>query len=337
MIRTADSARARGLCPVPARPQGNPRRACRAQRGAALLIAMLILTLVATVASAMVWHQQRAIEVEAAERASTQADEMLTAILDTARFFIRTLPAGTPMIDGTGIGQELKDMRLAELLAADRNNTVDSTLEAFFSAQIRDAQGRYNLRRLVADDGKVVEVELAGLRRLCDAAGVPTEVAEQLAAGLSRAWSGQDDEGPLPPGRLEQLAWLGVDASTLALLRPHVDILPMRTPVNANNATVPALLAAIDGADATTLQAVLARRPATGWRDLASLRTLMPEGVTVDDGRASVQTRLFTVRGSVRLGDRERVEQWLVEHRSSRGNEVVVLRHEPNPPPAPTR
>ena len=72
------------------------------------------------------------------------------------------------------------------------------------------------------------------------------------------------------------------DIGILALLRPHVDILPTRTPVNANNATVPALLAGIDGVDATTLQAALARRPATGWRDLASLRTLMPEGVTVE-------------------------------------------------------
>jgi general secretion pathway protein K len=298
------------------------------QHGAALLIAMLILTLVATVASAMVWHQQRAIEVEAAERANTQAGVMLTAILDTARFFIRTLPAGTPLVNGTGIGQELKDMRLAELLAADRDNNADSTLDAFFSAQITDAQGRYNLRRLIADDGKVIEVELAGLRRLCDAAGVSTDVADQLAAGLSKAWSGQDDEGPLPPGRLDQLAWLGVDANTLAQLRPHVDILPTRTPVNANNATVPALLAAIDGLDASSLQAVLNRRPPTGWRDLASLRTLLPQTVTVDDGRATVQTRYFNVRGSVRLGDRERIEQWLVELRSSRGNEVAVLRHQ---------
>ena len=43
------------------------------QRGAALLLAMLILTLVATLASGMVWQQWRAIQVESAERSRTQS------------------------------------------------------------------------------------------------------------------------------------------------------------------------------------------------------------------------------------------------------------------------
>ena len=301
----------------------------RAQQGAALLIAMLILTLVATVAAAMVWHQQRAIEVEAAERAGTQATVMLNAILDTARFFIRTLPPGTPVVNGTGIGQELKDMRLDQLLAADRNNNADTSLDAFFSAQITDAQGRYNLRRLVGDDGKALPTELAALRRLCQAAGLPAETADQLAQALGTAWSGQDDEGPLPPGRIDQLAWLGLDANVIATLRPHVDILPGRTPVNVNNATAPALVAAIDGIDAASAQILLNRRPPTGWKDLAGFRSLLPENITADDGRVAAQTRYFEVRASVRLGDRERVERWLLESRSDRANEVVVLRHSP--------
>ena len=302
----------------------------RAQQGAALLIAMLILTLVATVAAAMVWHQQRAIEVEAAERAGTQATVMLNAILDTARFFIRTLPPGTPVVNGTGIGQELKDMRLDQLLAADRNNNADTSLDAFFSAQITDAQGRYNLRRLVADDGKAVPGELAALRRLCQAVGLPAETADQMAAALGTAWSGQDDEGPLPPSRLDQLAWLGLDPTVIATLRPHVDVLPGRTPVNANNATAPALVAAVDGLDVAAAQLLLNRRPPTGWRDLAAFRALLPESITADDGRVATQTRLFEVRASVRLGDRERVQRWLLESRSDRGSDIVVLRHSPS-------
>jgi general secretion pathway protein K len=302
----------------------------RTQRGAALLIAMLVLTLVATVAAAMVWHQQRAIEVEAAERAGTQAGVMLNAIADTARFFIRTLPPGTPFVNGTGISQELKDMRLDQLLAADRNNNADTTLEAFFSAQITDAQGRYNLRRVVADDGKPVPVELAGLRRLCQAVGLPAETADQLAAALGPAWSGQDDEGPLPPGRIDQLAWLGLDANVIALLAPHVDVLPVRTAVNVNNASAPALLAAVDSLDAGSAQLIINRRPPTGWKEAAAFRALLPENAVVDEGRVGVQTRYFNLRASVRLGDRERVEQWLLESRSGGNNEVAVLRHRPS-------
>lgn len=43
------------------------------QRGSALLVAMLTLTLIATLAAGMVWQQFRAVQVEAAERARTQS------------------------------------------------------------------------------------------------------------------------------------------------------------------------------------------------------------------------------------------------------------------------
>jgi general secretion pathway protein K len=55
------------------------------QRGAALLLAMLIVTLVATLAAGMVWQQWRAIEVEGAERARTQASWLVQGAVDWAR------------------------------------------------------------------------------------------------------------------------------------------------------------------------------------------------------------------------------------------------------------
>ena len=43
------------------------------QRGAALLAAMLTVTLVATLAAAALWQQWRSVEVETSERAGVQA------------------------------------------------------------------------------------------------------------------------------------------------------------------------------------------------------------------------------------------------------------------------
>ncbi|MBE0589263.1 MAG: general secretion pathway protein GspK, partial [Hydrogenophaga sp.] len=59
------------------------------QRGAALLLAMLVVTLVATLASAAVWQQWRSAEVEAAERQRVQASWILTGALDWARLILR--------------------------------------------------------------------------------------------------------------------------------------------------------------------------------------------------------------------------------------------------------
>ena len=59
------------------------------QRGAALLTAMIIVALVATLAGSMVWQQWRAIQVEAAERARTQSAWILSGALDWARLILR--------------------------------------------------------------------------------------------------------------------------------------------------------------------------------------------------------------------------------------------------------
>jgi len=59
------------------------------QTGAALLMAMLTVTLVATFASAAMWQQWRSVEVETAERSRVQASWVLTGALDWARLILR--------------------------------------------------------------------------------------------------------------------------------------------------------------------------------------------------------------------------------------------------------
>ena len=68
-------------------PRLAPRR--RTQRGAALLVAMVLLTVVATLSAAMVWQQWRAVQVEAAERSRSQSAWILVGALDWARLILR--------------------------------------------------------------------------------------------------------------------------------------------------------------------------------------------------------------------------------------------------------
>jgi hypothetical protein len=64
--------------------------ACRRtrQQGAAILMAMLTVVLVATLASAALWQQWRAVEVESAERTRAQSSWVLTGALDWARLIL---------------------------------------------------------------------------------------------------------------------------------------------------------------------------------------------------------------------------------------------------------
>jgi hypothetical protein len=60
------------------------------QRGSALLLAMLTVTLVATLASASLWQQWQAVAVEQAQRQRTQAALLLQGAMDFAKFIAKS-------------------------------------------------------------------------------------------------------------------------------------------------------------------------------------------------------------------------------------------------------
>src|SRR6187399_2594435 len=142
----------------------SPIDSCRRQRGAALLTAMIIVALVATLAGSMVWQQWRAIQVEAAERARTQSAWVLSGALDWARLILRedAKTGGTDHL-GEPWAVPLAEARLSTFLAADKDNTEDAP-DAFLSGSITDANSRYNLADVVRN-GRIDPLELATLQR----------------------------------------------------------------------------------------------------------------------------------------------------------------------------
>src|SRR5205085_8977021 len=111
--------------PAGRRRQGGAMK--RTQRGAALLIAMLTVALVATLAAASLWQQWRSVEVETAERARVQSGWILTAALDWARLILREdARAGGADHLAEPWAVPLQEARLSTFLAADRNNTADA-------------------------------------------------------------------------------------------------------------------------------------------------------------------------------------------------------------------
>ena len=219
-------------------PPLRDRRASRqraAQEGAALLTAMIIVALIATLASSMIWQQWRAIQVESAERSRTQSAWILSGALDWARLILRedAKNGGTDHL-GEPWAVPLAEARLSTFLAADKDNTDDAP-DAFLSGSITDAQGRYNLAN-VATGGKIDPVEMAALLRLCETVGVSADVATRIASGLRDASpiappdpnaSGAaaavvtaPANPPIMPRSASQLSWLGVDAEALRGLEP---------------------------------------------------------------------------------------------------------------------
>lgn len=328
-------------------PGARPR-----QRGAALLTAMVIVTLVATMAATMLWQQWRAVQVESAERGRAQAYWILTGALDWARLILREdVRSGQPVTHlGEPWATPLAEARLSSFLAVDRENTDDAP-EAFLSGSMTDLQSRYNLRNLVAD-GKIVPQELAALRRLCEAAGLAPALADGLAENLRQAWVAAEratpeaaaaaasaaaaqgstlsplpDNPPLMPTTMDDLAWLGLDAASVARLKPYVVILPEPTRVNINTAPKEVIAAVIDGLDLSSAERLVQARQRSPMSSPSDAAPLMgrPALDALALARVDVDSAYFEVRGRLRFEDRVVEQRFLVKRV---GQEVITLHQE---------
>ena len=303
------------------------------QRGAALLTAMIIVTLVVTLASQMVWQQWRAVQVETAERARMQSAWILSGALAWAQLILREdAKSGRPTALTEPWATPLAEARLSTFLAVDKDNTSDDGPEAFLSGSIVDAQARYNLRNLV-DQGSVATVERDALRRLFQSINVAPDVADRIANGLERALEpAQAGSGganvPLLPETVAQMAWFGIDPESLELMAPYVVILPTHTPVNLNTASREVMLAAIDSLDLGTAERLVQVRQRTPFKSVDEVRAQIP-GIAIDDKRANVKSDYFEIRGRLRLEDRVLEEISLVQRRG-RDNIVPLTRRREN-------
>ncbi|MDP9900578.1 type II secretion system minor pseudopilin GspK [Variovorax ginsengisoli] len=168
----------------------------RAQRGAALLAAMLTVTLVATFAAAALWQQWRSAEIEAAERTRMQSAWVLIGALDWSRIILRE-DGNSPVGQRTDNLSEpwaipLEEARLTSFLAADKNiasDALEGLPDAFLSGRIIDAQSKLNATNLIQRDMKGTKA-LAAFRKLFTTLGLPAQEAELLASNLRQAAAG---------------------------------------------------------------------------------------------------------------------------------------------------
>ena len=294
-----------------------PRFAPSTQTGAALLTAMLTVALVASLAAASLWQQWRGVEVETAERARVQSLWVLTGALDWSRLILRE-DARTGGADHLSEpwAVPLEEARLSTFLSADKSNTPDSdnqASQAFLSGSISDLQARLNVTNLVDDGGKVSEVWLTAFAKLFEQLGLPQSELLALAENLRLARDGRPENttAPLAPQRLDQLLWLGLPVRSLAVLAPHITLLPVRTPVNLNTASATVLYAAIAPLDMAQAERLVAARQTSHFQTLAAAAALTGQQTSpLNEAQHSIGSKFFEVRGRLRL------EQAVVEERS---------------------
>jgi len=310
------------------------KRKSHSSRGAALLAAMLTVSLVAMLAAGAAWQQWRTVEVESTERQHSQAQWLLLGALDWARIILREdARSGNADAPTDHLAEPwaipLQEARLSTFLAANSSSSAVNksatngsstfsntfsedafTEEVYLSGQIIDLQARMNVGNLL--QGNQIDLKsLQAFARLFEALSLPTAQLNTLAQGLVAAQQ-QKDGDPLMPQRVSQLTWLGLTPQTLNSLAPYITVLPTRTPVNLNTAPPVVLYASVAGlslADAKRLSDQRAQNP---WSGLDAFQKAAGKPVSVD-GTHSVNSRFFEVVGRLRMPATSLVERSVVQ------------------------
>jgi general secretion pathway protein K len=307
------------------RANNRPQR----QRGAALLTAMMIVTLVVTLAAAMVWQQWRAVQVEAAERARVQAAWILSGALDWANLILyEDLRTRKPTALSRPWATPLEEARISTFLAIDKSNVNDGP-DAFLSGSITDVQSRFNLTDLLTQDNKTDPLELEALTRLCTTLNIDGSVPKRIANGLVEAKAAQLDStrssaAPLYPKTVDQLSWLGVDAASIKALKPYVALLPAGTRLNVNTASREVLQAVIASLDGSNVEKLMQMRQRDAFNTVPFFIEQLPVAAQQAEPLApsinlaqklDVFSSFFEVRAKLRLEDRVLTEVSLVKRR----------------------
>ena len=303
-------------------------RATWRQSGAALLLAMLTVTLVAGFAASALWQQWQALEIETAERSRMQASWVLTGASDWARLILtEDARTGGPDHLSEPWAAVFQETRLSSLLAAEKNSGATSAgaPDGSLSGGIQDMQARLNVINL-KDGEKISEPDLMAFTRLFTLLGLPQSelllLAENL--GVSSTLAGAAPVAasmPLNPQHLRELAWLGLSRTTLSRLAPYVSVLPVRSAVNLNTASAEVIYASVPGLDMAQARSLVDARSRSPFGSLEDARRLAGTAAPrITEGRHSVGTRFFEVRGRLRL------DKLVVEERSLMQREGVDVK-----------
>ncbi len=291
------------------------------QRGAALLVAMLTVALVATLAAGAMWQQWRTVEAEGTERQQAQARWLLLSALDWARVILRE----DARADSVGSSQTvdhlaepwavpLQQVRLSSFLSSlpdGSTNSEDEGLseQVFLSGQITDLQSRLNVTNLLEPDKINLPTQQA-FERLFDALGLPRDQLLRMLQNLQTIQG--EDNAPLMPQRVSQLSWLGLTPQTLSQLRPYITILPTRTPVNVNTASAQVLYASVPGLNLSDAQRLVQQRDRTHWSNVEDFKKALG-GNKSSELALSVNSKFFEVYGRLAMPQTTLTERSVVQ------------------------
>ena len=304
----------------------------RAQRGIALVTAVMIVAIVAAVAAKIAFAHQiwfRQME-NVADRGAT--DLLRRGALHWASVALLE-DASQNSVDHLG---EPWAMGLPTL-------PVDG---GAIKVSIEDAEGRFNLNNLVQNNAKSqqdYDVFSRLLQNLKLDPLLANAVVDWIDADSVPSPGGAEDVDYLslklpyraanqPFVSVEELRLVrGFDPKTVQTLLPYVTVLPPqqgRTPINVNTASA-VLLAALANMDMAWADRVVDNRSGKAMQNVADFSSLLPQGFKLQAGLADVKTNFFLITLETSIGRHQRRTLALMQRDVNKTTKWVWHRPEP--------
>jgi general secretion pathway protein K len=308
-------------------PSGRSR-----ERGAAIVTAMLVVTLAALVVSSLFWREHVAVRSVENRLAMAQGRWIERAALDWAKVILRAdLRLGPVDHLGEAWAVPVLDTRMDETVTAGAK-IDEGARNAVLAGQIQDAQARFNLASLAGANGVVSEPHLKALRKLLGLVGRPESAADlivdRVLQSVPRIADGRTVPAQRPPmTRLADLLDIpGMDPATVVALAPHAGVLPRATPVNVNTAAPEVIAAVVESMDVSGARRFVARRERTFFRNLDDAKDAIDGQTPLNPVVLSVGSSYFLVTGVIRYDRMESQTETLLERSADRVEVVWQLR-----------
>lgn len=304
---------------------------CRpsSQRGLALITAVLVVAIVATVAAYLGLGQQVWLRQTQNLTDRAQAESLRQGALDWIAMLLAR-DAAANKVDHLG---EMWAKQLPPLPAEG----------GVIAVTISDAQGRFNLNNLLRS-GNPSGPDIAMFQRLLRALQLDPALADPLLdwmdADSNKRPAGAEDVDYLarpqpyraanqPLTSVDELRLVqGYTPEVVEKLRPYVSVLPEATPLNINTAVDQVLSALFTDLPVSALQTVLQNRENQPFTDKSQLQNQLPSGHPAPDAAYGVSTSYFLVNLDIRIGRLQRRTEALIYRPD--GRTATVLWHRLN-------
>jgi general secretion pathway protein K len=266
----------------------------RSERGSAILLAMLVLAMAATLVAGALWQQNALVRETENERAYAQAHWLLRGAIDWAGVILGE-DARTSSVDHRGEAWAVP-------LADTRLNENDGRPAAYLAGAIDDEQGKFNLRNLLSGP-ELNAGEVQSLRRLLAALGINERFAERIAQRLLAEQKASATQPAIGLAFVDDLLQVGLDPQQFERLRGFVTILPEPTPLNLNTAPAEVIAARISGLELVDARRIVSARDRAYFKDLGdAMQRLHEVNPRITETGLAVATRYFSVQGTVSYG-----------------------------------